>query len=135
MGRASVAGMDDLELVHAFFDHLADGRIDEWMATLTDDVSADTPFAPTGLPRRFEGTAEVRTRFGDARERMQSLEFYDRVLHRTDGGPVVATCKSRGVRGDGSPYKNDYCWLFTIDSGLISHWVEYYDPQELARRG
>ena len=53
----------------------------------------------------------------------------------THGGPVVATCKSRGVRGDGSPYKNDYCWLFTITGDRISHWVEYYDPQELARRG
>lgn len=127
--------MDDLELVHAFFDHLADGRIDDWMTVLTHDVTADTPFAPTGLPRRFEGAAAIRERFGDARERMQALEFYDRELHRTIDGPVVATCRSRGVRGDGSPYQNTYCWLFTVTDGRISHWVEYYDPQELARRG
>ncbi len=123
--------MDDLELVHAFFDSLADGRIDDWMALLTDDVAADTPFAPTGRDRTFTGAAEIRARFGDARERMQALEFFDRELHRTIDGPVVATCRSRGVRGDGRPYKNQYCWLFTTRGGRISHWVEYFDPQEL----
>lgn len=125
--------MDDLELVHAFFDRLADGEIDDWMALLAPDVTADTPFAPIGTPRRFEGADEVRRRFGDARLRMQALEFHDRVLYRTVDGPVVATCASRGVRGDGTGYANTYCWLFTVTDGVISHWVEYYDPQQLTR--
>lgn len=126
--------MDDTALVHEFFDSLGEGRIEDWAALLTADVVADTPFAPDGSPKRFEGRTDVRRRFGDARERMQSLRFFDRVLHRTlDDGPIVATCASEGVRGDGEPYANTYCWLFTIVDGRISHWVEYFDPQEVLR--
>lgn len=123
--------MDQTTIVHAFFDHLADGAIDEWMALLNPDIIADTPFAPDPQPRRFDGAVAVRNRFGNARERMQALEFYDRELHQTNDGLVVATCRSRGVLGDGRPYENTYCWIFTISNELISHWVEYFDPLQL----
>jgi ketosteroid isomerase-like protein len=128
--------MDHAAIVHAFFDHLADGAIDEWMALLGPDIIADTPFAPDPQPRRFDGATSVRNRFGNARERMQSLEFYDREIHHTNDGLVVATCRSRGVLGDGRLYQNMYCWIFTISDNpgsdnVISHWVEYFDPLQL----
>ncbi len=125
--------MNPTELVHAFLDRLADGEIDRWMDLLSDDVRADTPFAPDGSPKGFAGAEAVRRRFGDARERMQALDFYDRVVHETTDGPVVVTCKSTGTRGDGQPYKNTYCWLFSIDTSKITGWVEYFDPQEVMR--
>lgn len=121
------------DLVHAFFDHLGSGDTTAWLELLTDDVVADTPFAPDGTPRRFEGIDEIRSRFADARERMQSLRFFDRTLLHTTEGPIVATCQSEGVRGDGQRYENRYCWLFTMRDGHISGWVEYFDPQEVLR--
>jgi ketosteroid isomerase-like protein len=64
---------------------------------------------------------------------MKSLDFYDREIHLTTDGPVVVTCKSIAERGDGQPYKNTYCWLFTTSGGTITGWVEYFDPQEILK--
>ncbi len=125
--------MSDVELVHEFLDSLAEGRIEDWRALLSDDVVAETPFAPDGTPKRFAGADAVGVRFGDARLRMKSLSFLDRVAYETNGGPVVLICRSEGVRGDDVPYKNSYCWLFTVVDGCITHWVEYFDPQEVLR--
>ncbi len=125
--------MDAAAVVHAFFDHLADGSIDDWMALQSPDICAETPFAPVGQTRRYEGAGEVRRRFGGGREQMQALEFYDRQIHASTDGPVVATCRSRGTTGDGSHYENTYCWLFTIGDDGITRWVQYYDPQQIGR--
>lgn len=120
-------------MVQEFLDTLGNGDIPEWIGLLDTDVVAETPFAPEGTPRVFRGLDEVTHRFGDARRRMQSLEFLDREVWATAGGPVVATCRSVGVRGDGAPYRNSYCWLFWFESGRIRRWVEYFDPQEVLR--
>lgn len=125
--------MDVTAAVHAFLDHLGAGNINDWMALQSPDVSAETPFAPRGQPRQFEGAHEVRQRFGGTRDRMQALEFYDREIHAPTNGPIVATCRSRGITGDGSHYENSYCWLFTIGDGCITNWVQYYDPQKIGR--
>ena len=118
------------DLVRRFFDLLGDGNIDAWLALMTDDVAADTPFSPTGAATRFDGIAEIESRFGDARLRMESLAFHDvEVLATEDSARYVATCSSTGTFPGDVPYANSYCWMFTIADGRITHWTEYVDPQ------
>lgn len=118
------------ELVHRFFTLLGDGDVEGWLALMTGDVAADTPFAPTGSPTRFDGIAEIEARFGDARRRMEALAFHDvEVLATEDPARFVATCTSTGAFPGGTPYANTYCWIFTVVEGRITHWTEYFDPQ------
>lgn len=99
---------------------------------MTDDVAADTPFSPTGSATRFDGIGEIEARFGDARRRMEALAFDDvEVLATEDPSRFVATCTSTGSFPGGVPYANTYCWIFTIAGGRITHWTEYFDPQQV----
>ena len=117
-------------LVRRFFDLLGAGDVDAWLGLMTDDVAADTPFAPSGSPVRFDGIDEIARRFGDARRRMESLAFHDvDVLATEDPARFVATCRSTGSFPGGVPYANTYCWILTFTEGRISHWTEYFDPQ------
>ncbi|MEO1062474.1 MAG: nuclear transport factor 2 family protein [Actinomycetota bacterium] len=118
------------DLVRRFFDLLGEGDVEGWLALMSDDVAADTPFSPTGAPTRFDGIGEIEARFGDARRRMDSLAFHDvEVLATEDPTRFVATCSSTGSFPGGIPYANTYCWIVTVVDGRITHWTEYFDPQ------
>ncbi|MEM9033415.1 MAG: nuclear transport factor 2 family protein [Actinomycetota bacterium] len=126
------------DLIRRFFDLLGEGDVDGWLALMTADVAADTPFAPTGSPIRFDGIEEIEHRFGDARRRMVALAFHDvEVLATEDPTRFVATCHSTGTFAGGVPYANRYCWIFTVVDDRIVHWTEYFDPQPVldSRRG
>lgn len=114
-----------------FLDLLGSGDIDRWLELFAPDVVIDTPFAPTGDQRRFEGVEAVDRRFGDARKRMRSLRFVDRdLLTTTASGTFVVTCRSEGEMGNGAAYANRYCWIIRVDAeGLIVGVTEYFDPQ------
>ena len=121
------------DLVQAFFDRLGhQGDVEGWLGLLAADIVVDTPFSPTGDARRFEGIEAVERRFADARRRMTALEFLDlEILATEDPERWVATCRSEGRMGDGSPYANRYCWIFRVRDGSIVWWCEYFDPQEV----
>jgi uncharacterized protein len=125
-------------IVTAFFDRLGGGDgpgdSDGWLALLAEDIVADTPFAPDGTPQRFEGIDEVTRRFVDARRRMRALSFFGLEVYATDQpGIVFAVCRSEGVRHDGAPYTNRYCWRFALVDDRIVTWTEWFDPQEVLR--
>ncbi len=120
-------------IVEAFFHRLGDGNdIDGWLALLSDEIEVDTPFSPTGEPTRFEGREAVERRFADARRRMPALSFVDlEILATEDAERWVATCRSVGEMGNGTPYANTYCWILRIRGGRIVWWCEYFDPQQV----
>jgi ketosteroid isomerase-like protein len=121
----------DRQTVAQFFDYLGGGQIDDWLALIADDVHVETPFAAGGSPTTFDGIEEVNIRFGDARKSMMALEFYDiEILATEDPGRWAVTCKSRGEFAGQVKYQNRYSWYFRLENGLITEWVEYYDPQE-----
>jgi ketosteroid isomerase-like protein len=121
------------QIVEAFFARLGtEGDVEGWLDLLGDDIAVDTPFAPTGDARRYEGREAVERRFGDARRRMPALEFLDlEILATEDPHRWVATCRSEGQMATGAPYQNRYCWILRVRDGRIDHWTEYFDPQEV----
>lgn len=121
------------EIVQKFFDKLGtEGDVDGWLDLLADDISVYTPFSPTGDAIRFEGKEAVTRRFADARRRMPELQFLDgEILATEDPERWVCMNHSVGVRSDGGPYKNVYCWILRVRDGKVVWWTEYFDPQEV----
>ncbi len=117
-----------------FFDLLGRGDTDAWLALIADDCVVDTPFAPEGRPRHFEGIDEIRTRFADARARMDHLVFLDAEHHQTQDPEVCFVVnRSEGSFPDGRAYANRYCWRFTVRDGMVAAWTEWFDPQAVLR--
>ena len=121
----------DRTTISRFFALLGDGDIDEWLKLIDKDVRVTTPLADKGSPTLFQGIEEVNARFGDARKGLEELIFYDIDLLATeDPARWVATCRSKGLFPGGIKYQNYYSWYFRMKDGLITEWVEYFDPQE-----
>jgi ketosteroid isomerase-like protein len=121
----------DRNTITQFFALLGDGRIDEWLTLLDKNVRVSTPLAQKGTPTTFQGIKEVDARYGDARKNLEDLIFYDiDILATEDPARWVATCRSKGLFPGGIKYQNYYSWYFRMAEGLITEWVEYFDPQE-----
>ncbi len=122
----------DRKTLAQFFEYLGGGQIDDWLALIDDDVHVEMPFAALGSPTVFDGIDEIHIRFGIARSGMMMLEFYDiDILATEDPSRWVATCRSRGEFPGNVHYQNRYSWYFRLKDGLITEWVEFYDPKEI----
>jgi ketosteroid isomerase-like protein len=102
----------------------------------SDDVIIETPFAPPGHPRRFEGLGQF---LAYARPRMAALparfeEFRNVVVHDTANPQVIIAeydlCGT--VTTTGEPAAASFVAILTVRDSEIVHWREYQDTLGMA---
>ncbi|QLL06357.1 nuclear transport factor 2 family protein [Mycobacterium vicinigordonae] len=101
---------------------------------MADGIRLRLPTAPSGLPRevlgcdavgRFlEEVAQVWPRFSLARCEVHA--FAD------DPGRVVASYASDAENVDGTPYRNSYLALASVEDGKIATFEEFFDPAPMS---
>jgi ketosteroid isomerase-like protein len=122
-------------VVERFLSAVAKLDVDAMFEEIGADAVWKFPTGPQGAPREIRGKATNREFF----ERMRpmwsafSLTFTD--VHTLEGESdrVVAHYASSGRLRDGSPYENTYLSLVTVRAGKIAEWIEFSDPEPLAR--
>jgi hypothetical protein len=99
-----------------------------------DPDTAMACFLPTGVQHSMGNSGLSMT---STVERMRAgLEAFKQLLPgglaftirsvTTECDRVVVECKGNGQTADGTPYHNEYCFVFTMRDGLIENSIEYF---------
>ncbi|MBQ2263688.1 MAG: nuclear transport factor 2 family protein [Loktanella sp.] len=106
--------------------HLAPA--DDMLDLFTDDIVFEFPFAPEGLPTRFEGRDALT---GHLAKLGPLLSLGEMELHAVypSGDTVIAefSCKGRGVQ-TGLPYDQNYVSVITLRDERIARYRDYWNP-------
>jgi ketosteroid isomerase-like protein len=101
---------------------------DDLPGLFTDDIIFEFPFAPEGLPARFEGCDALT---GHLAKLGPLLSLGEMELHAVypSGDTVIAefSCKGRGVQ-TGLPYDQLYVSVITLRDGRIARYRDYWNP-------
>ncbi|MGA4964127.1 nuclear transport factor 2 family protein [Streptomyces pseudogriseolus] len=110
-------------------DHLAAGRVDEWVELFTEDGVLEFPYAPPGYPTRLQGRDELRAHMA-AFPKAFRVEMKDVRIHETvDPTLVIAELRCEGVALEtGRPYDQTYISVVETRDGRISRYVDYWNP-------
>ncbi len=101
-----------------------------------DDVVVESPFAPPGQPKRYEGREEFLSSTRESRETLpvRFEEVRRRAMHETTDPEVyvfeydlVGTVLPSGKRASAA-----FVVVARIRDGLIVHWREYGDTLAMA---
>jgi ketosteroid isomerase-like protein len=103
--------------------------------TLLDpDVVFEAPFAPPGFANRIEGADNYLAFAEQAMDVVGSENLHDLRVEtfRSDAGEAIGFFKSdMTIQATGASYKNDYVGRFTVRSGKITRFAQYYNPIRL----
>jgi uncharacterized protein len=118
--------------------HLVHRRQQERYADLfADDATFELPFAPPGMPRRFEGKDAIRALLTAPRPRLRDMEweFKDVVVHQTTDPDVIVTEFLVHVAGTEShpPYQFANLQVLTAREGRIASLRDYWSPLDRQR--
>ena len=121
-GKAQQTFLDHL-------DHLSSGRIDEWLALFAEDGVLEHPFSPEGYAAKKLDKAEL-TEYAPSFPKQFDVGFVDvRFLETTDPSLVIAQFRSEGTAlSTGNPYDQDYISVVETRDGLITRYVDYWNP-------
>ncbi|MGA5315277.1 nuclear transport factor 2 family protein [Streptomyces pseudogriseolus] len=110
-------------------DHLAAGRVDEWVELFTEDGVLEFPYAPPGYPTRLQERDELRAHMA-AFPKAFRVEMKDVRIHETvDPTLVIAELRCEGVALEtGRPYDQTYISVVETRDGRISRYVDYWNP-------
>ncbi|GII83176.1 hypothetical protein Ssi03_11660 [Sphaerisporangium siamense] len=100
-----------------------------------DDVVIETPFAPPGRPRRWEGREAFLAYAGPRRAELpMRLERRNLVVHETADPEVIVVEYELGGRPPGA--REDvwapFIGVLRVRDGQVAHWREYQDPLVMA---
>jgi ketosteroid isomerase-like protein len=98
---------------------------------LAPDIVMELPYAPTPLPKRYDGLSAVLAFQRSSAALFSSFAIEVERVHVVEGATVVvAEYRSEGVVArSGGPYRNRYITVFELDPGArIRRWREFYDP-------
>jgi uncharacterized protein len=100
-----------------------------WLDLFADDAIVEFPYAPAGLPGRFEGKAAIEHYFRGALESFLGLVFSDVRRYRTTD-PDVALAEAHGsatITTTGKRYEQDYVMVLRTRQGKVVHYREYWN--------
>jgi uncharacterized protein len=102
-----------------------------WTDLCTDDVVAEFPFAPEGVPARIEGRGALFDYLRNYPDVIDVREIPTARIYPTDD-PNVAIAEwsvSGSVVSNGNPYNMKYATFVTFRDGFIANYREYWNPQ------
>ena len=111
-------------------DHLAAGRGTDWVNLFTEDAVLEFPYAPKGYPSRVAGRPALLAHLEGFSKTFQ-VEFTELHYYETvDPSLVIAQLKCTGsALATGRPYDQTYLSVVETKDGLISRYVDYWNPQ------
>ena len=125
--------MDNRQLIQRAFEEMATGNSRLFVELLADDatwtVKGRTPWS-----RTYRGKASILTDLlGQLRARLADRyrATAERVL--ADGDYVVVQAIGQATTKAGTPYDNEYCFVYRMQDGLIKEVTEYLDTELVTR--
>lgn len=124
---------DDAAVVGAFLETLAADEFDRFMSLWAENAVMTMPFAPEGVPDRFEGLNELRPFWRSVFDQIETIRFEDvRMYEAVTPGTIFTEHEGISIlAADGRSYDNTYITVFRIADGQILSYTEYYDPMVL----
>ena len=124
------------EAQQTFLDHLeylSSGRMDEWLDLFAEDGVLEHPYGPEGYPKSLD--KDELTAYMPNFPKQFDVEFEDvRFIETTDPSLVVARFRSEGTAlSTGNRYDQDYISVVETRDGLITRYVDYWNPLTLMR--
>ncbi|AQZ66860.1 unnamed protein product [[Actinomadura] parvosata subsp. kistnae] len=118
------------EVAERFLGVAAGGDLAALADLYSEDSVIELPFAPPGIPARFEGREGHRARFGRAATVVRHERVANVVLHEsTDPEVVIVEYDLHGhVLSSGQPFTRSYVMVMRVRDGLIVHSRDYADP-------
>lgn len=99
-----------------------------WPALFTEDGVQEFPYSPEGYPKRLEGRTAIADYLADYPEKFQLDRIVQPVFHLSTGVLVLEF----GVEGKGvptgKPYNQRYISVIEHHDGLITRYVDYWNP-------
>ncbi|MEV5705859.1 nuclear transport factor 2 family protein [Actinoallomurus sp. NPDC052274] len=117
------------EVVERFLRASADNAWDDLADLYAPDSVIELPFAPPGVPKRFEGREGHRARFKAVAPARRFTKVDSVVLRETeDPEVVVAEYDLHGaMTRSGRPFVFSYIMVIRVRDGLIVHSRDYGD--------
>jgi ketosteroid isomerase-like protein len=119
-------------IVRELFERMSTRNFDGVVALLSDDVEFDLAFGPEILEMPVRGRDAMHTLITTVIGAMFNpfrLEV-TATYPGADGITIVAEYTSDGVVAHNDrPYLNRYVGIFRIESGLITFWREFHNPE------
>jgi ketosteroid isomerase-like protein len=122
------------DVVRRYIDAINERDFNARSKLLDPDVIFEAPFAPPGFLKRIAGAENYLAFAKQAMEVVGSENLHDVRVETlgSDTGEAVCFFKSNmTIQKTGAPYRNDYICRFTVRNGLITRFVQYYDPIRL----
>ena len=119
-----------LEIARQFLATIGCADFDACLPLLAEDAVMIFPYSPPGLPKRCEGRAAFETTIRGIFSAIERFAWHDVDLHAAADDPemVFGTGRSESLTKTGTPYRNQYCFVFRIRHGLIIEYREFFDP-------
>lgn len=108
---------------------LSSGSTDEWVDLFAPDGALEYPFAPTGYPSSVHGREALHTHMTRFTQNF-NVRFSD-VVHHDLVDPDVAIVELLGhgsAVATGAPYDQRYICVLYVEDGLITRFLDYWDP-------
>ena len=112
-----------------YLDHLAGGRVEEWVDLFTQDGELEFPYAPMGYPSKVSGRSGLRQYISNFAKFFR-VHFIDLRFHDTaEPSLVIAEFRSQGVAlATGRRYEQTYISVVETIDGKISRYVDFWNP-------
>ena len=115
------------KLLHAL-NALTHGDVAPWPALFAADGVQEFPYSPDGYPKRIEGQKAIAAYLADYPEKFKLDRIVQPVFYHS-AGVLVAEF---GVEGTavptGKPYNQRYISVIEHRGGLITRYVDYWNP-------
>jgi len=117
-------------------DALKSGDVDGWMEIYAPDAVHEFPFAPEGGVGRLDGRDEIRGYMsGVVNAGLLRFGPYSDVRVRDAGDETIVEANGNHERtSDDAPLLLSYVWFITRRDGLVTHFRDYMNPLQLAKR-
>lgn len=114
--------------VLAALEALTRDDVTAWPALFAEDGTQEFPYAPEGSPRIVEGREAIAAYLADYPEVFDLTRIGEPVWHH-DGNTAIVEFDVEGTAVQtGNPYNQRYINVIYHEGGLITRFVDYWNP-------